>query len=70
MILLVYFTNFPAVLTADLIFPQTDVWIGLTDRGQGILFYWADGTPLDYTNWMAFNPSLNDAVSIRAGLTA
>ncbi|XP_033624642.1 macrophage mannose receptor 1-like [Asterias rubens] len=50
-----------AVLTADLIFPQTDVWIGLTDRGQGILFYWADGTPLDYTNWMAFNPSLNDA---------
>ncbi|CAM1313044.1 CLEC17A (predicted) [Pycnogonum litorale] len=32
-----------------------DVWIGLVSAYDGI-FYWIDGTPIDYTNWHNYHP--------------
>ncbi|XP_038078467.1 macrophage mannose receptor 1-like [Patiria miniata] len=49
-----------SLLTALMYFYPTDVWIGLSDRGAGLRFYWVDGGSLEYTNWMSQNPSLLD----------
>ena len=36
------------------------VWIGLFRRDDGSSWAWADGTPVDYTNWRDGEPNNND----------
>ena len=32
------------------------LWTGLTDAGQKGVYYWSDGSKLDYTNWLNTQP--------------
>ena len=32
------------------------LWTGLTDAGQNGVYYWSDGSKLDYTNWLNTQP--------------
>ncbi|MEM9585791.1 MAG: pre-peptidase C-terminal domain-containing protein, partial [Planctomycetota bacterium] len=37
-----------------------DLWIGLNDATSEGVFQWADGSPVDYTNWSASEPNGGD----------